>query len=201
VLPAQQEHHHWQYSNLFFDPSTSENSNSLEDSNYAPPTPLRKIITTSDDSWPDNSNSQTSDQTSTSNQAGNQNHPASNSDPEISSDSEIEIAFPEEECQEVLATLVTSPRGRPPGSRNQPDSWKKIVVEADPEAIATRTRNKQVQNVPADHGNPPHDLNIGAVCCNQCEQECVESSSNLQESWKLRYRYALSPCNNSSEHV
>jgi hypothetical protein len=103
-------------------------------------------------------------------------------------------------------------RGRQPGSRNQPNSWKntaapkwkppsKIVVEADPEAIATRTRSKQVQDVSADHGNPPHDLNIGAVCCNQCELECAKSSCNLQESWKLCHRCALSPGKNSSEQI
>jgi hypothetical protein len=84
VLHAEQEHHHWPYPNLFFDPSTSEDSDSSEDPDYIPPTPLRIIITTSDNSWPDNSNSQTSDQHSILNQAGNQNHTAPDSDTEIS---------------------------------------------------------------------------------------------------------------------
>jgi hypothetical protein len=57
---------------------------------------------------------------------------------------------------EISTAPATSPRGRPLGSKNITDSWKntattkwkppkKIVVEPDPEAIAMRTRSKNVQ--------------------------------------------------------
>jgi hypothetical protein len=49
---------------LFFVPSSSD-SDSSEDPDYIPPVPLRRIITMSDDSWPDNSNSRSIDQPST----------------------------------------------------------------------------------------------------------------------------------------
>jgi hypothetical protein len=215
VQHAPQVHHQEHHPNLFFDPSSSEDSDSSEDPDYIPPTPLRRVITTSDDSWPDNSNSQTSVPSSTANQAGNQNHPVIDSDSEISSDREIEVALPEDVIQEAVipqAKPVTSPRGRPPGSKNQPNSWKytsapkckpmsKIVVEADPEAIATRTRSKQNQDVPAEHGYHPYDLKIDAVCCHSSKQECAKSPSSVQKNWKLCYRCALSPCENSSKHV
>ncbi len=51
-----QEEQHWQEPNLFFEPSSSD-SDSSEDPDYIPPVPLKRIIATSDDSWPDNSNS------------------------------------------------------------------------------------------------------------------------------------------------
>ena len=62
-----QENHHLQYPFLFFDPATSE-SDSSEDPDYIPPVPLKKVITTSDDIWPDNSNSSLYNQPSTSRQ-------------------------------------------------------------------------------------------------------------------------------------
>jgi hypothetical protein len=59
----------------------------------------------------------------------------------------------------IKTAPATSPRGRPLGSKNITDSWKntaktkwipprKVVVEPDPEAIATRTRSKNVQDGP-----------------------------------------------------
>jgi hypothetical protein len=97
--------------------------------------------------------------------------------------------LPEEAIQEAIipqATPVTSPRGRPPGSKNQHDSWKytsapkwkpasKIVVETDPEAIANRNRSKQNQDVPAELGYRPYDLNIDAMCYHSCEQKRAET--------------------------
>ena len=59
-----QEEQHWQEPHLFFEPSSSD-SDSSEDPDYIPPVPLRRRITTSDDSWPDNSNSRSIDQPST----------------------------------------------------------------------------------------------------------------------------------------
>jgi hypothetical protein len=52
------------------------------------------------------------------------------------------------------------------------------VVEADPEALATRTKSKQVQDVPADHGNPPHDLNIGQCAVIRNSIKSPETSRN-----------------------
>jgi hypothetical protein len=70
---------------------------------------------------------------------------------------------------------------------------KKIVVEADQEAIATRTRSRQVQDVPGQHVGHPHDLNIDAVCCDQSKQECAKSPGGFHKNLKLCYRSALSP--------
>ena len=66
-----QEEHHWQEPNLFFEPSSSD-SDSSDDPDYIPPVPVKRVITTSDDSWPDNSNSQPLIQHSTLKQAGEQ---------------------------------------------------------------------------------------------------------------------------------
>jgi hypothetical protein len=192
---------------LFFDPSSSD-SVSSEDPDYIPPIPTKRIITTSDDSWPENSNSQTSDQPSTSKQGGNQNNPTPDSDNETSTDSESVKSSPKDKSP----TPVTSPRGRPQGSKNLPDSWKntaatkwkppkKIVVEIDPGAIATRTRSRQAQDVTEQNVTHPHDLNIDAVCCNESKQERAKSPSGFQKNRELCYRCALSPCENSSKHV
>ncbi len=97
---------------------------------------------------------------------------------------------------------ATSPRGRPLGSKNITDSWKntattkwkppkKVVVEPDPEAIATRTRSKNVQDGPDQMASHPHDLNIDAVCCNKSGQKRTKSPSSVQTYWKLCYKCAL----------
>ena len=63
----EQEDQYQQEPNLFFEPSSSD-SDSSEDPDYIPPVPLKKVITTSDDIWPDNSNSSLYNQPSTSRQ-------------------------------------------------------------------------------------------------------------------------------------
>jgi hypothetical protein len=77
----------WQEPNLFFEPSSSD-SDSSEDPDYVQPVPTRRIITTSDDSWPDNSNSQGLYQPSTSKQPSDPQEPNIDSDSTTSSDSE-----------------------------------------------------------------------------------------------------------------
>jgi hypothetical protein len=49
---------------LFFKPSSSD-TDSSEDQDYIPQNPLRKVISNSDNSWPDNSNSNLANQPST----------------------------------------------------------------------------------------------------------------------------------------
>ena len=61
----EQEDNNWQKPNLFFEPSSSD-SDSSEDPDYIPPTQIKRLITTSDDSWPDNSYSSLNNQLSTS---------------------------------------------------------------------------------------------------------------------------------------
>ncbi len=63
----EQENQYWEESNLFFEPSFSD-SDSSEDPDYVPPVPLKKVIPTSDDRWPDNSSSSLYNQPSTSRQ-------------------------------------------------------------------------------------------------------------------------------------
>jgi hypothetical protein len=141
-----QEVKHWQEPNLFFDLSSSD-SDSSDDPDYIPTVPLKRVITTSNSSWPDNSNSQSSNQPSTSKQMSEQDQTGLDSDSETSTDSDNQPT-------ETSTTPATSPRGRTIGSKNITDSWKntattkwkpprKVVVEPDPEAIATRTRSRQ----------------------------------------------------------
>ena len=61
----EQEENNWQEPNVFFEPSSSD-SDSSEDPDYIPPSNIKRVITTSDDSWPDNSNSALKNQPSTS---------------------------------------------------------------------------------------------------------------------------------------
>jgi hypothetical protein len=63
----EQEDQYRQEPNLFFEPS-SPDYDSSEDPDYIPPVPLKKVITTSDDIWPDNLNSSLYNQASTSRQ-------------------------------------------------------------------------------------------------------------------------------------
>jgi hypothetical protein len=57
----------WEEPNLFFDPSSSD-TDSSEDLDYTPVSPIKKAISNTDDSWPDNSNSNLANQPSTSGQ-------------------------------------------------------------------------------------------------------------------------------------
>jgi hypothetical protein len=78
---------------------------------------------------------------------------------------------------------------------------KKVVVNLDPEAISTRTRSTQVQDVPDQKASHPHDLNIDAVCCDQNKQKRAESPSSFQENWKLCYKCALSSRKDPSQLI
>jgi hypothetical protein len=111
--------------NLFFEPSSSY-SDSSEDPDFIPPVPLKKIITTFDDSWPDNSNSTLYNQPSTSRQQiGEQDNPSLESN---STDSE-------NQSSETDTTPSTPTRGRPK-SKNIIDSWK------------NKATDRQIQDVP-----------------------------------------------------
>jgi hypothetical protein len=145
---------------LFFDQSSSD-SDSSEDPDYKPPTPVKRIITTSDDSWPDNSSSQPLIQPSTSKQRSDQQEPSLDSDSETSKDSEPEL--------------------RTVKSKSNKDSWKntattawtpprKVVIERDPESIATRTRSRHVQDVHDSMASYPHELNIDSMCCKKVDR-------------------------------
>jgi hypothetical protein len=182
-----QEEQDWQDPNLFFDPSSSDSS---EDPDYIPPVPLQRIITTSDDSWPGNSSSQPLIQPSTSKQASEQQEPSLDSDSETSTDSE--------------------PKERTVKSKSNKDTWKntattlwkppkKVVIEPDPESIATRTRSRHVQEVHNPMASHPHDLNIDSMCCSKSGQKCAESSSSVLTNWKLCYKCALLPREDPSQ--
>ena len=69
---------------MFFEPSSSD-SDSSEDPDYIPPTQIKRLITTSDDSWPDNSNSALNNLPSTSTQ-----HPAEPENQELDNNSSTE---------------------------------------------------------------------------------------------------------------
>jgi hypothetical protein len=115
------------------------------------------------------------------------------------------------ESSEPDTTPPTLTRGKPK-SKGIVDSWKnmattlwkpttKVVTKPDPEAISTRTRSKQDQNVAEQMASHPHDLNINAVCGDKGKQEHAKSPSSFQEKWKLCYKCALSPRKNPSQPV
>jgi hypothetical protein len=178
-LPAEyfeQEDQNWQEPNLFFELSSSD-SDSSEDPNYIQPVPLKKTITTSDDSWPDNSNSSLYNRPSTSKQ-----QQAEQDNPGLESNSSTESS-------ETDTTPSTPTRGRPK-AKNMVDSWKntattlwkpttKVIENPDLEAISTRTRSKQIQDVSNQMASHPHDLNIDTVCCYQNKQERAQSPSSV----------------------
>ncbi len=153
------------------------------------PLPKRRVIITSDDSWPDNSNSQGLFQPSTSKQTNNQQ--------DLDSDS---------------ATSSDSEQHQTVKSHNKKDSWKnthskewrpprKTVITPDPESIATRTRSRNIQDVHDTMASHPHDLNIDSVCCDKNRQDCAKPSSGIQKNWALCYKCALSPRENTSQPV
>jgi hypothetical protein len=192
LLPqVEQEEQDWQEPEEYFEPSTSD-SDSSEDPDYVPPTPKKNIITTSDDSWPDNSNSQGFLQPSTSKQAREQQEQILDSDSATSSDSE--------------------PPQRTLKTHNSKDSWKntdskewkpakKTLITPDPDSIATRTRSKPIQDVHDQLASHPHDLNIDSMCCDKYGQDRAKPSSGIQKDRALCYKCALSPRENTSQSV
>ncbi len=183
---------------MFFEPSSSD-SDSSEDPDYIPPIPVKKVITTSDDSWPDNSNSTLFNQPSTLKQQTTEQDNQS-----LESNSSTESS-------ETDMTPPTSTRGRPK-LKNIIDSWKntattllkpttKVVVNPDLEAISTKTWSRHNQDVLEQMAIHPQDLNIDAVCCDQNRQKRAKSPRSFQEDWKLCYKCALSSRKNSSQPV
>jgi hypothetical protein len=109
-----QEDQYWQEPNLFFEPS-SPDYDSSEDPDYIPPVPLKKVITTSDDSWPNNSNSSLYNQPSTSRQqTARQDNPSLESNSSTSS-------------SDTDTTPSTPTKGRP-RTKNIIDSWKNTAT-------------------------------------------------------------------------
>jgi hypothetical protein len=186
-----QEEQDWLEPNLFLEPSSSD-SDSSEDPDYNPAVPLRRFVSTSDVSWPGNSNSEPLNQPSMSQQANRQQEPNLDSDSETSTDSE--------------------PAKKSIKSKNTTESWKntastlwkpsrKVVIEPDPESIATRTRSKNVQGIHNPMASHPHDLNIDTLCCSKSGQECAKPSSDIQAHRKLCYKCALPPREDTCQHV
>ncbi len=82
--------------------------------------------------------------------------------------------------------------------------WKprrKVVIEPDPESVATRIRSRHVQDGHDQMTSHPHDLNIDSVCYNESGQECTKSPRSVQTNWKSCYKCALSPRENTSQLV
>ncbi len=176
--------------NVFYDPSSSD-SDSSEDPDYVPPIQLRRNISTSDVSWPGTSNSEPPVLPSTSTQV-QRSQKVLDSDSETSTDSEP----PETQTK----------------SKNNKDTWKntatslwkpprKLVIEEDPESIATRTRSRNVQDNDNQLASHPHDLNIDSMCCGKSGKECAKPSSGIQTHRKLCYKCALSPREDTGQLV
>jgi lipopolysaccharide export LptBFGC system permease protein LptF len=110
----EQENHYCEEPNLFFKPSSSD-SDSSEDPDYIPPVPLKKIISTSDDSWPNNSNSALYNQPSTSKQ-----HTTRHNSPSLESNSSTESLETE--------TAPPTPTRVRLKNKNNIDSWKNTAT-------------------------------------------------------------------------
>ncbi len=179
----------WQEQNLYFEPSSSD-SDTSEDPEYVQPEPTRKTITTSDESWPETSNSQGFFQPSSSKTLGDQQETNRDSSSASSSDSE------------PPRKTVTTQKNKDSWKSTDSKEWKptrKPVIIPDPESIATRTRSKHVEDVDNTMASHPHDLNIDSVCCDQRRQELAKPSSGIQKNWALCYKCALSPRKNPGQ--
>ena len=184
--------------NLFFEPSSSD-TDSSEDADYIPQLPVKRVISNTDDSWPDNSNSDFINQPSTSGLQTTQ-HTNLDSDNNSTTDSSENSNF--------SPKITTNSRT----TKSVVDSWKntaqtlwkpstKIKVLPDPTAISTRTRSKAFENEPEHMASHPHDLNIDAMCSGKSKQECAKSPSGFQKDWQLRHQCALPSHQNSCEPV
>jgi hypothetical protein len=172
---VEHEELNWKEPNLFFDPSSSD-SDSSNDPDYVRPEPKKRIITTSDNSWPDNSNSQPLIQPSTSQLTSEQKEPSLDSDSETSSESEPEQKTVKTHSNKDSWKNNSSTEWKPP---------KRTVIEPDPELIATRTRSRQVQDVHDTLASHPHNLNIDSVCCDKNRQDCAKPSGGIQKNRAL----------------
>jgi hypothetical protein len=173
--------------NLFFEPSSSD-TDSSDDSDYIQPIPLRRIISNTDDSWPDNSGSNLFNQPSTSTQQ-----------PKQQDNLDLDRNSSTESSEIDLSPKVTT-KNKP--TKSIVDSWKntaqslwkpssRIKVDPDPVAISTRTRSKAGENEPEQLVSHPHDLNIDAMCSDKSEQRRAKSPSGFQKNWPLRNQCAL----------
>ncbi len=179
--------------NFFEEPSSSD-TDSSEDPDYVPSTPVTRVIEHTDDSWPENSNSNLIDQPSTS------QLPRLQGDQNLDTDSSTESSDSDNSPQK-LTNRKTS--GFVDSWKNTAQSlWKppsKIQVLPDPSAISTRTRSKIVQDDSQHMVSHPHDLNIDSVCCNHNRQKQTKPSGSFQENWKLCNQCSLPSHPYSSE--
>ena len=190
-VPPQQVIFPEQYQNLFFDPTTSEDSSDSKPETVHFPFPPHKHLIASDNSLSASLPAVVQDSTDS--------LPANLPD------------FPEQP-EIKLEPVPSTSRGRPPGVKNQVESWKntaayawkpasKIKIEVDPDSIASRTRQRHEQQA----NQPQHDAvefnlaSIGTRVGDQNQQRGQDTSSGVQKDWKLCNRRALSPHPNSSE--
>ncbi len=188
----------WEDQNLFFDPSSSD-TDSSEDPDYNPTVPEKRVITHSDDSWPDNSSSNLLHQPSTSNQL-----PKVQSDNNLDSHSSTESSDIDNSPPKLANKTGTSKSFVDTWKNTAQTLWKpsyKIKVNPDPSAISTRTRSKITQDDPEHMVSHPHDLNIDAMCCDKNRQKQAEPSGSFQKNWKLCHECPLPSYQDSGKFV
>jgi hypothetical protein len=188
----------WEEQNLYFDPSSSD-TDSSEDQDYNPAIPLKRVISNTDDSWPDNSKSNLAHQPSMSGQLPNVQCKQN-----LDSNSSTESSDIDNSPPKVTSKTLTA--------RNVVNSWKntaqtlwkpssKVKVNPDPAAISTRTGSKIVQNESEHMVSHPHDLNINSVRCDKNRQKQAEPPGGFQKNWELCHKCPLPSHQDPSELV
>ena len=185
----------WENHNLFFDPSSSDTDSSEDpDERLVPPT---RTTSHTDDSWPDNSNSNLFNQPSTSGQLSK-----TPSNQELDHDSDTNSCDTNLSPQE-LTNKTKSSKGFIDSWKNTAQTlWKppsKVKITPDPSAISTRTRSKNTQNEPENMASHPHDLNIDSVCGDKNRSKQTKPSGGVQANWQLCHQCALPSHPNSSK--
>jgi hypothetical protein len=178
----------WEDQNFFEEP-TSSDTDSSEDPDYVPSTPVTRVIEHTDDSWPDNSNSNLIYQPSTSNQL-----PKVQRDQNLDSNSSTESSDSDISPGKLASKSKTSSSFVDSWKNTAQALWKppsKLKVLPDPSAISTRTRSKIVQDDPVHMVSHPHDLNIDSVCCNNNRQKQTKPSGGFQKNWELCHQCSL----------
>jgi hypothetical protein len=192
------EKQNWEEPNLCFEPSTSD-SDSSEGPDYIPQNQLRSVISNTDDSWPDNSNSTLGNHPSTSGQL-----PKGQNNQDLDSNLSTETSEAETTPPKITANTQSTKHIVDSLKNTVQTLWKpasKVVINPDPEAISTRTRNRVYRDVPKHMASHPHDLNIYAMCCDKNQQKCAESPGSFQTNWKLCNKCALPSHQNTSQSV
>jgi hypothetical protein len=195
-VQQQEEVEPWEDQNFFVEPSSSD-TDSSEDSDYVPSTPVSRVIEHTDDSWPDNSNSNLINQPSTSKQL-----PKIPNNQNLDSNSSTESSDSDNSPQKLASKTKTSTSFVDSWKNTAQALWKpptKLKVLPDPSAISTRTRSKIVQNEPEHMVSHPHDLNIDSVRGDKNRQEHTKPSGGFQENWKLCHKCSLPSHPYSSE--